>query len=123
MAAQVTWAAANSAVKVSILHLYVSIFPNIAFRRICYALMAVSALYVVGVILDTFLMCQPFAFNWDHTIEGSCGNQTLALLLTGALNLIIDVAIVILPLPVLWRLQMPVARKLGVSAMFSVGAL
>ena len=123
MVAQITWAGAISAVKVSILHLYIFLFPNIAFRRICYALMAVTALYFSAVFLETLLICRPLAFNWDHTIEGSCGNQTLALLLTGTANLIIDVAIVILPLPVLWRLQMPVVRKVGISAMFSIGVL
>ncbi|MCJ1401369.1 hypothetical protein MMC11_004581 [Xylographa trunciseda] len=117
------WGAANTLVKISILHLYVTIFPNPAFRKICYALMAISTAYFVSILLETFLLCMPFVYNWDKTIEGTCGNQTLALLMIGAANLIIDAILVLLPLPLLWRLQLPIWKKLGLLVMFSLGVL
>ncbi|MCJ1379156.1 hypothetical protein MMC17_002256 [Xylographa soralifera] len=116
------WGAANTLVKISILHLYVTIFPSPTFRKICYAMMAVSTVYYVGMFLETFLLCMPFVYNWDKTIEGTCGNQTLALLMIGSTNLIIDAIIVVLPLPLLWRLQLPIWKKIGLLAMFSLGA-
>ncbi|MCJ1280973.1 hypothetical protein MMC26_000291 [Xylographa opegraphella] len=116
------WGAANTLVKISILHLYVTIFPSPTFRKICYTMMAVSTLYFISILLETFLLCMPFVYNWNKMIEGTCGNQTLALLMIGAANLIIDAIIVVLPLPLLWRLQLPIWKKVGLVIMFSLGA-
>ncbi|MCJ1477963.1 hypothetical protein MMC13_006638 [Lambiella insularis] len=116
------WGAAISLVKISILHLYLTIFPSRVFKRICYGMMGVSAAWFVGVLLQTFLLCRPFALNWDHTITGTCGDTTMAQLSIGSANLIIDAIIVTLPLPLLWRLKLPVWKRIGILAMFSLGA-
>lgn len=84
--------------------------------------MAVSTAYFISILLETFLLCMPFVYNWDKTIDGTCGNQTLALLMIGAANLIIDAIIVALPLPLLWRLHLPLWKKIGLLAMFSLGS-
>ncbi|MCJ1419733.1 hypothetical protein MMC32_006089 [Xylographa parallela] len=115
------WGAANTLVKISILHLYVTIFPSPTFRKICYVMMAVSTAYFIGILLETFLLCMPFVYNWNKMVEGTCGNQMLALLMIGSANLIIDAIIVVLPLPLLWRLQLPIWKKIGLVLMFSLG--
>ncbi|KAL8650451.1 MAG: hypothetical protein Q9210_003812 [Variospora velana] len=75
----------------------------------------------VGLIMSCLLICQPIALNWDKTLDGECGS-TLGLEITfAAVNMVIDAAIVFLPTPVIWRLQMPVKRKIGVSCMFGLG--
>jgi hypothetical protein len=117
------WGAANTAVKISILHLYITIFPNRLFTRICYGTMAVSIGYFCSVFLEAFLLCTPVTYNWNKTVTGSCANVALAYLFAGITNLLIDLIIVALPLPMLWRLQLPVAKKIGISAMFSIGAV
>ena len=42
---------------------------------------------------------------------------------SGALNAFSDFSILILPIPVIWRLQMPWAKKSRVIAVFAVGLL
>ncbi|KAF2657694.1 hypothetical protein K491DRAFT_676986 [Lophiostoma macrostomum CBS 122681] len=66
-----------------------------------------------GRVSGTFLLCIPVQFNWDTTIQGTCR----------CLNLIIDMVVVALPMPMLWRLWSPIAKKIGVAAMFSLGAV
>ena len=74
------------------------------------------------VILETFLLCRPVAYNWDKTIDGGrCADTIKAYLSAGIINLLIDVGIVIMPIPVLWKLQLPATKKFGISAMFSIG--
>lgn len=85
--------------------------------------MALTACYFVSVLLEGFLLCQPVQFNWDKTIPGECHNENLAYLLAGITNLIIDVLVVVLPIPMLWGLQMPLTKKIGVIGMFSLGFL
>jgi hypothetical protein len=80
--------------------------------------------YCLTTILESTLLCRPFEFNWDKTIEGGyCANERIAWLTAGILNLLLDVVIVVLPLPLLWKLHLPLLKKLGVIFMLSVGIL
>ncbi|KAI0518555.1 hypothetical protein F5B22DRAFT_599651 [Xylaria bambusicola] len=124
IAGEVLWAAANTAVKFSILSLYTKIFPGKTFHRVCYAAMAVSVAFFTTVFLEAFLLCEPVQFNWDKTIpNGKCHNQTLAYLVSGIVNLVIDAFIVALPLPKLYHLQIPLAKRFAIGAMFGLGAV
>ncbi len=74
--------------------------------------------------METFLLCKPIAYSWDKTIPGGyCTNENLAYLIAGITNLVVDTIVVILPMPMLWGLQVPLSRKLGVAGMFSLGAM
>ncbi|KAI5927096.1 hypothetical protein F4810DRAFT_652294 [Camillea tinctor] len=121
---QVLWAAANSCVKLSILSLYITLFPNKRFARICYGTMVVTVAYFLSVFLETFLLCRPVQYSWDKSIPGgTCYNQNLAYLIAGITNLVIDAFVVALPMPMLFRLQMDLSKKISIIAMFSLGAL
>ncbi|KAF2008746.1 hypothetical protein BU24DRAFT_321242, partial [Aaosphaeria arxii CBS 175.79] len=123
-AGQSSWAASNTFVKLSILHFYTVIFPSRKFRIICIAAMVISGLYFTSVLLETFLLCTPVQYNWDKTISGTCSpHSQIAYIIAGATNLVIDVFIVLLPMPILWKLQISWTKKLLVMAMFSLGAV
>ncbi|KAI3316744.1 hypothetical protein HD806DRAFT_527620 [Xylariaceae sp. AK1471] len=86
--------------------------------------MVISLMYFGSVFLETFLLCTPVQYNWDKTIPNSkCHNQNLAYLLAGITNLVIDAIIVSLPMPKLYGLQMPLAKRVAIGAMFGLGAL
>lgn len=98
-AGQFLWAAANTAVKISILHFYVTVFPNTLFRKVCYGTMALSVGYFIMVFFEAFLLCTPVEFNWDKTVEGACApNTRLVYVVVAIINLLLDVLIVILPM-------------------------
>jgi len=82
------------------------------------------AAWSIATILTGCFICRPFAMNWDPTIPGGkCGNQVLSFTVTGVLNLITDVMVLVLPLPYLARLQMELYKKLVLIGVFSVGLL
>lgn len=85
--------------------------------------MALTISYFLVVLLEAYLLCRPLAYNWDETVEGTCADKNSAFLSSAIINLLIDLCTVVLPLPMLWRLHMPTARKIGITAMFSLGAL
>ena len=90
----------------------------------CYGTMVVSMCYFISVLLETFLLCKPVEYNWNKNIHGTCSKHAKeTYLVAGALNLIIDVFIVILPMPMLFQLRMPAAKKVGLIAMFSLGGV
>ncbi|OJZ81564.1 hypothetical protein ASPFODRAFT_75118 [Aspergillus luchuensis CBS 106.47] len=121
--AQLLWAAANSCVKASILYLYIDLFPNKVFCRLCYGTLFVTAAYFTMVLIEAFALCKPVQYNWDKSIEGHCTGENIAYLVAGIVNLTIDTFIVVLPMPLVFNLQLILSEKIAVSAMFSLGAL
>jgi hypothetical protein len=84
--------------------------------------MVLSILYFISVVLEAFLVCKPVQFIWDKTIEGgSCKGENIAYLVSGITNLILDVIIVTMPMPLLLGLHMSMAKRLSIAAMFGLG--
>lgn len=115
------WGVAISGVKISILLLYISIFRRKTFIRCCYAMIALQVIWCIGVILASLLLCQPIQLNWDATAKGHCGSKEGAYLSLHITNLIFDVMVGLLPIPVLWTLQLKLRRKISLSCMFALG--
>lgn len=113
----------NTAVKVSILDLYITIFPNQLFRVTAYIIMVIALCYCLSVILIAILICRPISYSWDKTINGSCVDESTAFIATACLNLALDIAIVVLPLKMVWGLQLAVPKKMALTGIFSLGLL
>ena len=86
--------------------------------------MVLLAFFWLANMLVIFLICRPLALGWNINIKnGHCGNQTAAYIAVHSINTVIDISLAVLPMPVLWRLQMPTRRKVELSVMFSLGTL
>ena len=118
------WGVAVFLIRASILVLYIRIFRTKSFRITCYVVHGINFAFFVSTILSTVLICQPFAYTWDKTIPGGrCGDQKSLELYLGIFNLFLDVCLVVLPMPVLWGLQMALNKKLMLSSMFGLGIM
>ena len=63
-------------------------------------------------------------FDRDQTIPGGrCTSENGYLVSIAAWGLLIDVAITILPIPMIWNLQQTTRRKIGLSIIFGLWAL
>lgn len=67
--------------------------------------------------------CQPVKTLWYFWIKGKCIDRKDLDLANSALNVIVDIFILLLPQRIIWGLQMSRSRKLGVSIVFSIGLL
>lgn len=75
-------------------------------------------------VLIGILICQPVAMNWNQlTPGGRCGNQNAAFSAVGYIDLLSDLIILVLPIPIVLKLQLPMANKIGLSAIFGAGIL
>jgi hypothetical protein len=108
-------------VKLSILFWYISIFTVSSLRKAVYVVIAITMALLVVILLESFLLCRPFRYTWDKTITGVCGDSTKAYLSVAIVNLIIDLSIVALPMPVLWGLKMAPKKKAVVTAILCLG--
>ncbi|KAI1397182.1 hypothetical protein F4819DRAFT_499697 [Hypoxylon fuscum] len=101
------------------------VFPRIASPKwLNYGIWTTSGAniaWLVGTYIGTTLFCDPIEKNWYPTLPGRCG--TLQNLFIGSVtsSVVIDVAILILPLPMIWGLQANRARRGGITAVFVLG--
>lgn len=109
--------------KLSYLFFYLRIFVTEAFRLAAWICMGCALSYWLGSMLQIFLICQPFAKNWDPTLEGHCASQNVAFSTIGAFNLVTDLLIMLLPVHFIRKLQMSPATKLGLYMIFGLGFL
>ena len=114
-------AMANSWVRISFLDLLRRIFRTPVFVKLCWVVMGLAIAYMVGCFITFFAICRPFAYNWDPNIQGTCGNMYLSFLLSAIFNLVLDWTIIMLPLPVLWHLQMKTQKKVALTFVFTIG--
>ncbi|KAK2607151.1 hypothetical protein N8I77_005853 [Diaporthe amygdali] len=113
--------------KTSILLLYIRIFRvHHWFRYANYLLIAYIWMWGLSVCLVTILACKPVPFQWEQyagATDGVCIDQLAFFRWVGPPNIIHDVVMLVIPLPVVWKLQMQLRQKLALSCVFLVGSL
>ncbi len=112
-------------IKCSILCFYLRIFGvNRRFRLMCYGMIAFVVVWGVSVIFTTIFQCKPVRAGWDKTIPGEqCFNLEHFVIGTNVPNIIADAAVIALPVPLVWKLQLSRARKVGIVSVFLLAAL
>lgn len=111
-------------IKTSIVSFYLRIFGTSRnFRISAYVAIGILIAWAFSVILETFLLCRPLAYNWDTTIDGVCGERNKVYVSAGALNVITDFMVMALPVPHILSLQLKIKKKMGLILMFSLGIL
>lgn len=101
--------------------MYCDIFPHQRFRWAAYVGIAVVVAFWLGTIITILVSCRPIQKNWDPALPGVCENVGLEELTAAAINMVLDILIVALPLPIIWRLQMSLEKKLAVTVTFALG--
>lgn len=82
-------------------------------------------MYYTAATASQNLACTPHRYNWDKLIPGGghCVDVKRLNLASACINVVSDVAILILPQQIIWRLQMSTKRRFGVSIIFAAGLL
>ncbi|USW58983.1 hypothetical protein Slin15195_G123020 [Septoria linicola] len=120
----VVYLAVMALAKFSILFFYLRLSREKWFTRAIYATMGLVASFSVALMLALIFACKPFKRVWDPTItEGYCLNRGKMYLATAGLNAATDVIMLLLPMPMLRKLQVPRIQKIGLVAIFSIGSL
>ncbi|KAL1970675.1 hypothetical protein VTN77DRAFT_4319 [Rasamsonia byssochlamydoides] len=120
-ASEFFWSISIASFRLSILCLYIQIFPTPIIGYFAYASMTIVGLFFIGSIITILTICRPIAFTWDKTLHGVCGDEATAELVAASFNMVLDVVIVLLPFPVVWKLQMAKQKKAAVLATFALG--
>ncbi|GKZ75365.1 hypothetical protein AnigIFM56816_000017 [Aspergillus niger] len=110
------------AVKCSLTVFIMRVFPTKWIRRIGLGIMVLMAIVTVSGELPLIFQCWPVQAAWDSTIPNSKCFSNAVLedlqLYQAILMLLFDVSIITLPMPTIWKLQMPVQRRLFIIGLF-----
>jgi hypothetical protein len=101
--------------------MYTTLIPTPFMTNWAKATGSLIILWNISDVVAGLLMCRPIAKNWNFALPGSCGSQPKFYFSMGVINLITDTVIIVLPMPYLFRLRMPMRRKLVAMALLSIG--
>ena len=110
-------------IKLSLLFFYLQFAVEKRFRIAVYGLMTVVTGYSLASAFVVIFSCYPVSKSWDITVTGGyCINLPVFYIANLSLNSATDMAVLILPIPMLWKLRMPFRQKIAVSAIFMTGS-
>jgi hypothetical protein len=119
---EIVWYAASVAVRASMLLLYMRLFPSRRFKMVCWFLIGLFCVILLTIILASSLICRPLSYSFVPTTPGGhCGDLPSFELYTATTSMLSDIIVVFLPMPILWKLQLAMSKKLGLIAIFGVG--
>ncbi|KAI3322051.1 integral membrane protein [Xylariaceae sp. AK1471] len=117
------WLLGSVFVKLAVLWLYSRIFATKQFKRWAYGLMLIVVCYGISFLVAYQTGCRPVSQRWAPVEGGQCRDVTSEQFGTIGVNLALDIAIVVLPMPTLWNLNMSQRNKLVVTLMFGIGVI
>lgn len=114
---------AKTAILLEWVHLFVPRGTRNAFYWSARVMMIVNILLYSSALIANFAGCQPLERFWNFWVPGHCVDRKARNIVTACFNVVLDVMILLLPQPVIWKMQMTSARKNGIFVVFSVGLL
>lgn len=123
---EVMYSLSMTFVKFSVLLFQYRIFPILTFRRILLFVGAFVIAFEIASTLVFIFQCVPVADFWIRLGGGLRGGSKCIqfkkyLLVQGAINTVTDLAILLLPLPLLWRLRASTLQKWVLIGIFFSG--
>ncbi|KAK4189845.1 hypothetical protein QBC35DRAFT_122246 [Podospora australis] len=115
-----------SLTKVSILCFYLRIFPNRPFRICTYTVMAWVVISGVVFVFCQIFQCVPISYIWEGWKKGAYGPfhcldiSGLGYTVAG-FSIVQDMVILIMPLPLLLRMNIALRSRIAIIFMFSLG--
>lgn len=111
-------------IKVSIILFYRRVFGMNWQMWVCLFL---SVGWGIGCIIAFLVACQPLSYFWTQYTDPQSGKCVYNLygfyIGNAAVNVFTDFLILLVPIPIVWRLQMRNAQKILVCGIFFLGGL
>lgn len=134
---RMVYVAALCFVKLSILYFFRTIASHRTLRHVVNGTIVFVALYCFGAVVAAVFQCRNPADAWNTEVYFSqfdaqpdpnapktqCYDPTILFMFTAALNLLSDVIILLIPVPILLSLSVPLRQRLALVGIFSVGVL
>lgn len=119
---QVTYKAAINLSKCSILLLYLRLFKIVGWIRwACWGLLTCVVIYCASSMIATIFQCSPVVKAFNKTLPGTCIDLATFWFANAGFSIATDIIILMLPMPLVYQLEVPRAQKIALMAVFAVG--
>jgi hypothetical protein len=88
-----------------------------------YAFMFAMLCYYFTIVVIKARICTPIPRFWDHNVQGTCFNEVALFIADTVMSAITDIAILVIPIPLIWNLHMPLKKKIRVFSMLGAGGV
>lgn len=114
--------------KNSMICFYLHFAPHPTFRTFritCFISITVTTVCWTAIFLMNMFGCTPIAGGWNHSPDfpSKCITTRAFYRFNVYFNIATDVLVILLPIPILMRMQLELKKKLGLVALFSMGFL
>jgi hypothetical protein len=110
-------------IKLSVLAFYARIFPLPWVRRTSICLGSFIVLATTTKVMGDIFQCIPVDKAWNPHIHAKCIDFVGLVIVSGVLNIVTDLIILAIPMPLLWSLSVEKVKKWELTGMFLVGGL
>ncbi|CAI7645732.1 unnamed protein product [Penicillium glandicola] len=107
--------------KLPILSLYYRIFSTALFRRFVIGTAIFIVLWLAAMEIGLGLQCIPIQKAWDWNMKGECRDLVALSYFTNITNLLTDIWVFLLPLPIIFKLHVTRRRKFELAGVFAIG--
>ncbi|KAI4210002.1 MAG: hypothetical protein LQ351_007109 [Letrouitia transgressa] len=122
LATEVLYNPAIACVKFSFLLFFRRVFPGRRFHALLWLVGTIVFIYSWIIIFSAIFQCQPIRATWDMSVKhAKCMKFNVEVVVFAVFNVITDVTILIIPIPILWKLQIPWSKKVQLMAVFLTG--
>jgi hypothetical protein len=92
-------------------------------RWLCYAGVFVCTATYIAEFFHQIFICNPVQKDWDPRRLGHCLPNHISGSITAIFNVMSDLYILILPVPLVWSLHIKLRPKLRLMVLFGLGVL
>lgn len=118
-----TYCASVGLTKLAILMQYKRVFQTPRFQFWNWIFIAIIIGYTVSTVVACIFVCMPVQKFWKPQLEGHCINTFASWFANAILNIITDLMIIILPMPVVRGLQLKPRQKFLLMGVFAFGVV
>ncbi|KAI5859800.1 hypothetical protein GGS23DRAFT_583685 [Durotheca rogersii] len=118
----ITYSTTLMFIKFSFFFQYYRLIQDVPHYRVFYiTAMAVVSGWVIAQEFILIFTCTPIPKFWNSDLPGTCMDGNLIGWMNGVGNIVTDLIILVLPIPVVWRLNLKRGRRWAVLGIFALG--
>lgn len=119
---QMFWNTTLPVIKLAISLFYMRIFPVKSMKIACKIINWYLLLWFITFQTTAIFQCTPVSYFWNRATEnGHCIASTSFFIALATTNLFTDVALLLMPIPSIWKLSVRTPQKIRLSSIFLVG--
>ena len=103
----------------AILAFYLRVNPSRNFRYACSTVIFITFAYMIALVVALLLPCSPVQKLWEPLMPGKCRDQDPVYLANVVINTVVDILVLLLPIPMLIKLQVNTRTKILLGSLFS----